>query len=104
MKTMAQQLNIQQFPFTITDKNGNLLYNENSNGYWVKRQYDERGNQTYLEKSNEYWCKFEYDENDNEIYYETSTGAKVDKRPKAKPEYTMKQLVEMLGEDFKLIK
>ena len=125
MKTIAQQLNIKEFPFIIEDKNGNKIYSENSVGYWVNRQYNDRGNQTYLEKSNGYWCKSEYDENDNEIYYEnsngywikreydklgqeiyyeTSRGIIIDDRSKLKPEYTMKQLIEKLGEDFKLIK
>lgn len=83
MKTIAQQLNIKQFPFIIKDKNGNNLYYENSNGYWAKREYDELG---------------------QEIYYEDSSGHIINNRPKPKPEYTMAQLVEMLGEDFKLIK
>ena len=32
MKTIAQQLNITEFPFIITDKNGKEIYFENSNG------------------------------------------------------------------------
>jgi hypothetical protein len=35
MKTIAQQLNVKDFPFEIKDKNGNELYYENSNGFWV---------------------------------------------------------------------
>ena len=104
MKTIAQQLNIKQFPFFIKDKNGNELYYEESNGSWVKREVDENDNEIHYEDSDGYWAKHEYNELGQEIYYETSIGTKVDKRPKAKPEYTMEQLVEMLGEDFKLIK
>jgi hypothetical protein len=37
MKTIAQQLNVRYFPFEIRDKNGNRIYFENSNGYWVKQ-------------------------------------------------------------------
>ena len=33
MKTIAQQLNVTEFPFTIKDKNGNVIYCENSDGY-----------------------------------------------------------------------
>lgn len=33
MKTIAQQLNIKEFPFRIKDKNGNQIYFENSDGY-----------------------------------------------------------------------
>ena len=53
---------------------------------------------------NGYWCKREYDVNGNEIYYENSDGDINDNRPKAIPEYTMEQLIEKLGEDFKLVK
>ena len=36
----------------IKDKNGNLIYFENSNGDWAKREYDSRDNIIYLEGSN----------------------------------------------------
>jgi hypothetical protein len=38
MKTIAQQLNITDFPFEINDKNGNEIYFENSTGYWYKKR------------------------------------------------------------------
>jgi hypothetical protein len=44
MKTIAQQLNITEFPFIIKDKNGNETYYEDSNGGWYKREYDSNGN------------------------------------------------------------
>jgi hypothetical protein len=74
MKTIAQQLNIKEFPFTINDKNGNQIYYENSNGYWVKREYDSSGNEIYYENSAGYWCKYEFDSNGNETYFENSAG------------------------------
>ena len=52
MKTIAQQLNIKEFPFEIKDKNGNLIYCENSNGNWVKREFDSDGRVVYFEDSN----------------------------------------------------
>jgi len=62
MKTKAQQLKITEFPFIIKDKNGNKIYSEDSNGYWIKREFDEKNNQTYYENStglskdsNGYW-------------------------------------------------
>jgi YD repeat-containing protein len=58
----------------IYDENNNLIYSENSYGYWVKREYDENGNGIYSENSNGYWTKIEYDENGNEIYSEFSNG------------------------------
>ena len=57
MKTIAQQLNVTEFPFEIKDKNGNLTYVENSNGYWYKKEFDSNGNEIYYEDSNGYWCK-----------------------------------------------
>ena len=74
MKTIAQQLNVKDFPFAIRDKNGNLIYWENSNGYWHKIKYDSNGNVIYWENSNGYWYKKEFDSNGNEIYYEDSDG------------------------------
>ena len=102
MKTIAQQLNITEFPFNIMDKKGNPIYHEASDGYWIKREYDEKGNDVYSENSTGYWRKKEYDKKGNEIYCENSDGVIKDRRPK--PEYTMAKLVEKLGEDFKLIK
>lgn len=33
MKTIAQQLNVKEFPFIIRDSKGKEIYRENSNGY-----------------------------------------------------------------------
>ena len=48
-KTIAQQLNVKEFPFKIKDKNGNQIYVENSNGIWVKHEYDQNGKEIYVE-------------------------------------------------------
>ena len=45
MKTIAEQLNIKDFPFKIKDKLGNVIYFENSNGYWLQYQFDSKGNE-----------------------------------------------------------
>ena len=74
MKTIAQQLNVKEFPFEIKDKNGNEIYSEDSNGYWRKRERDSNGTEIYYENSTGSWCKREYDSNGNEIYYEFSDG------------------------------
>ncbi len=73
-QTIAQFLNIKDFPFIINDKNGNMIYNENSCGFWNKREYDAQGNQIYVERSTGIWDKHEYDAQGNEIYYESSYG------------------------------
>jgi len=122
--TIAQQLNIKDFPFEIKDKNGNQIYIERSTGYWVKRVYDQNGRIIYLEMSNGFWEKYEYDQNGNEIYFENSKGfwekreydhnGKIiyvemsngyirDNRPKV-VELTIDQIAEKLNIDVNLLK
>jgi hypothetical protein len=81
MKTIAQELNITDFPFEIKDKNNNEIYFENSHGYWVKR---------------------EFDKNNNIIYWEDSDGEIIDNRPKTTPEFTMEELIAKVGFEFKI--
>ena len=99
MKTIAQQLNIKDFPFKIKDNNGNVIYSENSNGDWYKREFDSNGNLIYSEYSNKYWSKREYDSNGNVIYYENSDGVIVDNRPKG----CDGRLIEIDGKKYKLV-
>jgi hypothetical protein len=56
------------------DSNNNVIYFENSDGNWVKREYDKNNNEIYYEDSNGYWWKQEFDSNNNQIYYENSDG------------------------------
>jgi hypothetical protein len=51
--TIAQQLKIKEFPFTIKDSKGNEIYFE-FNGFWSKREYDTNGKQIYYEDSDGY--------------------------------------------------
>lgn len=104
MKTIAQQLNVTDFPFVIRDKNNNEIYCEFSNGYWIKREYDSNNNVIYCEYSDGYWWKQEFDSNCNIIYFENSDGLIEDNRPKSTPEYTMEELIEKLGYEFKIKK
>ena len=69
MKTIAQQLNIKDFPFRIKDKQGNEIYFEGSDGSWGKCEFDSAG---------------------NEIYYENSKGEIIDNRPKEDTESTLR--------------
>ena len=62
------------------DDQGNLIYHEDSNGYWEKYEYDDLGNEIYYENRSGYWVKKEYDDNGNEIYYEDSSGRVIDGR------------------------
>jgi hypothetical protein len=42
--------------------------------------YNENGNGIYYENSDGYWVKYEYDEYGSRIYYEDSDGEIIDKR------------------------
>ena len=120
MKTIAQQLNVTEFPFKIKDKNGKVIYSEDSKGYWYKneydsngneiyyenstgfwskREYDSNGNKIYYENSNGYWYKREFDSNGNQIYYENSNGEIIDNRPKG----CEGKVVEIDGKKYKLV-
>lgn len=81
--TIAQQLKIKKFPFIIKDDKGNKIYSEYSNRDWGKWEYDDMG---------------------EVIYFEDSTGRIVDSRLKPVPEYTMEELVDKLGHNFKIKK
>ena len=74
MKTIAQQLNVTDFPFEIKDKQGNLLYFECPDGFWWKKEYDSEGNKIYFEDSDGDWHKYEYDSEGREIYFQNSDG------------------------------
>jgi hypothetical protein len=100
MKTIAQQLNVKEFPFVIKDSQGRQIYYENSTGYWVKREYDSNGNVIHFENSTGYWCKYEHGSNGKLIYYENSEGTIIDKRPKPCEGKT----VEIDGVTYKLTK
>ena len=78
--TIAQQLKIKKFPFIIKDDQGNLVYFENSNGYWSKEEYDDQGNRVYFEKSDGFWEKKEFDGQGNRVYWEDSYGNISDNR------------------------
>ena len=72
--TIAKQLKIKEFPFEIKDSNGNQIYWEKSNEYWVKREYDSEGKEIYYEDSDGYWVKYKWDSDGNRIYLENSEG------------------------------
>lgn len=59
------------FPIEEKDKNGNVLYYENSNGKWEKYEYDNNNNVIYEIDSDVDWCRYEYDSQNNETYKET---------------------------------
>jgi hypothetical protein len=98
-QTIAQQLNIKEFPFIITDKNENEIYWEDSNGFWVKKEFDSDENLIYFEDSDGYWIKRMYDSDGNLIYDENSYGYIIDDRPKSTCEG---KVVEIDGKKYEL--
>jgi hypothetical protein len=103
MKTIAQQI---KWDFKtngnleIRDKNDNLIYFEDSSGYWVKREFDSQGNEIYREYSNGYWLKREYNSQGNVIYFEDSSGKIIDSRPK----HCLNKEIVIEGIKYKLTK
>ena len=102
-QTIAQQINWDfevNGKLEIIDKNGNLIYYEDSTGFWTKREYDSQSNQIYFENSKGFWAKREYDSKGNEIYFEDSEGKIIDNRPKT----CEGKIVEIDGVKYKLVK
>ena len=102
--TIAEQLKITEFPFIIKDSRGNVIYREDSDKYWVKREFDLNNNQTSFLDSLNYSYKEEFDSNNKRVYYENSRGLIRDNRPKSIPEYTIEELTQMIGKEFKIKK
>jgi len=89
-QTIAQELGITQFPFEIKDGKGNIIYMEDKNGYWERREIDSEGREVYYEDCNAYFIKTVYDEKGNEIYSQNPFGRIYKEpapqaQPKAKP-------------------
>ena len=102
MKTIGQQINwdFEANGILEINRNGKVIYYEDSNGYWDKRECDSRGNRIYYETSNGYWSKKEYDSQGNEIYFESSYGGIRDDRPK----HCMVEEIIIEGVKYKLVK
>jgi YD repeat-containing protein len=72
--TIAQQLNIQQFPFSIKNEAGQEIYCEYENGYWFKREYNSKNGITRYEDSDGDWRSYEYDAQGNMICVKDANG------------------------------
>ena len=91
------------------DSNGNELTFKNSKGYSWEKTYDDDGNQLTFKDSEGYSNERTYDDDGNVLTYKNSQGAiikricKISHQRKVAQEFTMEQLVIMVG-NFKLIK
>ena len=129
MKTIAQQINWDfeaNDSLVIRNKNGKLIYFENSaefwakyeydsegneiyyinsDGFWTKYEYDSKGKRIYIATSDGFWSKREYDFQGNEIYYENSHGTIVDNRHKPSDDKVVEiETIEIDGVKYKLTK
>ena len=92
----------------LYNSNGRMIYYEESDGFWVKREFDENNNEIYYEDSRGYWIKSEYDSNNNQIYYENSRGKIRDNRPGTINESIIDEFIDFaknelsLSDDFKV--
>ena len=103
--TIAKQLKVTKFPFEIKNSKDNVIYWEDSTGYWVKTEYDSKGKEIYHEDSTGYWAKREFDSEGNRIYSENSNGTVIDNRPKTDVQKAIELLTkEGLIMDGKILK
>ena len=86
------------FPIDIEDEKGKRTYYEDSNGFWLRCEYDENGNITYFKTSRGFWYRREYDKDGNETYYENYYG---DKRGTTRGSCAGK-VIEVDGKKYKL--
>ena len=83
------------------DDNGNELTFKNSDGRWYEYTRDDNCNRLTYKDSNGFWCESTYDDQGKELTFKDSDGVK---RGFDIPEYTMEQLTQMIGKEFKIKK
>ena len=94
------RLVVEEDCFKVYNNKDDKVYYEDSDGFWVKREYDENGNLIYYEDvlycedNGSYWFKREYDNNGKLIYYENSNGKIIDERT---TELTLEQIADKFG-------
>ena len=67
--------------FRLYDRDGNTVYHEDPDGYWIKKMLNDGGRVIYCEYLDGFWWKYEFDKNGRKIYCEDSdNGVIFDKR------------------------
>ena len=114
----GEELDI-KYPIELFDKDGNLLYYENSDGFWCKNQYKDGeqvyfvnsdglwwksvykdGHEVYFEGSDGYWLKYEYKDG-KEVYCEDSDGHRVDNREPV--DMTIEDVCKLVGKNVRIV-
>ena len=72
--TIAQQLNVTEFPFEIKTNAGLPVYTENQDGEWYRFEYNANGEIVRYETSTGYWYTWEYNDRGMRIRYDCSDG------------------------------
>ena len=85
---------------TFDDMDNELTF-KNSFGDWYEYTRDDQGNPLTYRNCYCYWYKKTYDDNGKELTFKDSEGKL---RGFDIPEYTMEQLTEMIGKEFKIKK
>ena len=87
----------------LFNADGNRVYKFeiHSNGYLSERTYDDNGKTLTFKDSLCYWSERTYDDNGNELTYKDSDGVT---RGFDVKEYTMEELTDKLGHNFKIKK
>ena len=87
----------------LFDKDGNKIYSfiTHLNGDWSKRTYNSKGNTLTFEDSDGFWYKCTYDLEGNQLTHEDSDG---ERKGFDIPEFTMEEVVEKIGYNFKIKK
>lgn len=65
----------------LYNRRNKQVYSEYSDGYWIKREFDNNDNMVHLEDSTGFWQKISYKDN-IEVYSEDSTGLITGKKQK----------------------
>jgi hypothetical protein len=72
--TIAQQLEIDKFPYEIKNPAGDVIYYESAEGDYEIRKFDARGNRILLKNSAGYVCYSWYNEDNKCVRNESSNG------------------------------
>lgn len=70
----ARAMGITKFPYIERDSKGRIIYCEDSDGNWCKKERDSNGYLIYYEDYSGFWDKSEFDSNGSMTYYENSRG------------------------------
>lgn len=78
IKNGIYELKVDNSFVEITNKNGDVVYFETSDGFWYRKELDKKGNVVFRKDSNGKLLVREFDEDNKVIYCATEDGVKFD--------------------------